>query len=114
MKILLLISALLLVGCNTQPMPNITIGGSQASEGCIPGDVTINLILNNDKAVVGKGDINDDDSGLANPTLGLQYELDRIRNGKESNGLAGTHGRCTRTDCRQFGIDDDQRITRHP
>lgn len=72
-KYLPIVAGLLIIsGCNTQPMPNINIGGVQATEGCIPGDVVINLIMHNDKAIVGDdAALNDDDAGLSNPTLGL-------------------------------------------
>ena len=57
-----------LSGCTTVPPANINIGGKDS---CPPSRLTINIINDTDKAVVGTGDINDDDSGLANPTLGL-------------------------------------------
>ena len=54
-------------GCSTQPMPNINIGGG---EGCPPGDVTINLIVDTDKAIVGdEGKLNDSDT--ITPDVGL-------------------------------------------
>ena len=74
-KIIILTLALLIsvvgmssAGCTTTPPPNITIGGS---EWCPPASVTINVVNGTDKAIVGEGDINDDDAGLTEPTLGL-------------------------------------------
>ena len=55
-------------GCTTTPPSNIAIGGNDS---CPPSTLTLNIITETDKAVVGAGDINDDDSGLAQPTLGL-------------------------------------------
>ena len=63
-----IITLLFLSGCTTVPPANINIGGKDS---CPPSKLTINIINDTDKAVVGEGDINDDDSGLANPTLGL-------------------------------------------
>ena len=54
----------LLEGCTTTPVPEIKI--------VTEGDVTVTVINGNDKATLGDGaNINDADSGLANPTLGL-------------------------------------------
>ena len=62
-----MLALIFLGGCSTQPMPNIYIGGADS---CAPSELTLTIINGNDKAAIG-GDINDDDSGLANPTLGL-------------------------------------------
>lgn len=68
-KIIVISLLVFLVGCTSQPMPNITIGGA---EGCPDGDVTLNIFTDIDKVTLGnESAINDDDSGLAQPTLGL-------------------------------------------
>lgn len=60
-------------GCTTSPVPNITIGGGKTSTDgtCTPQTVTINIVNETDKAIIGEGDVNDEDSGLKEPTLGL-------------------------------------------
>ena len=64
-----IITLLFLGGCTSQPMPNITIGGG---DNCPPSELTLNIFTDIDKATLGnESNINDDDSGLANPTLGL-------------------------------------------
>jgi hypothetical protein len=61
--------ALLTSGCTTTPPPNINIGGAEA---CPPSSLTINYFTDIDKATLGDGaNINDDDSGLKDPSLGL-------------------------------------------
>ena len=68
-KIMILAAVLLLAGCSTSPVPNIVIGGA---ESCPPATLTLNIINDTDKATVGDAsNINDDDAGLSNPTLGL-------------------------------------------
>ena len=56
-------------GCTTTPPPNINIGGA---ENCPPSSLTINYFTDIDKATLGDGAaINDDDSGLQEPSMRL-------------------------------------------
>ena len=63
-KIIVISLTVLVAGCTTTPVPEIKI--------VTEGDVTVTVINGNDKATLGDdAAINDADSGLANPTLGL-------------------------------------------
>jgi hypothetical protein len=68
-KIIVISLLILMAGCTSQPMPNITIGGA---EGCPDGDVTLNIFTDIDKVTLGdESEINDADAGMTQPTLGL-------------------------------------------
>ena len=72
MGVLIIFAVVLLFfisGCTTTPPPNINIGGM---ENCPPSSLTINYFTDIDKATLGDGAaINDDDSGLQEPSMRL-------------------------------------------